>query len=373
MRKLVYKLGATLFLLGVLGASLPAETLREYTKAIKREYDISATGTTSISNKYGKVDVKTWNRNRVKIDVTIIVNASSESEAQEQFDRIDIAFSNSQTLVRAVTTIEPRKKSFWDWGGDKKADYSINYEVFLPPTNNLELSHRYGDVYVAELSGKATLAIKYANMKLDGVSDDSQVDFAYGNGAIAKAEDLSAEVSYAKLIINQAGDVDINSKYTRLTIDRAADIRSSSKYDDYNIGRIQDFHNDGKYDNINIDYAENVEVSSRYTQVNVASVQSRLDLDLHYGGADSGLSSGFTEASLVGNYTDFKLEVESGARYRMDASATYAGIVYPRAMTVTYEMEKGSSHEVKGHQGDERAGAVIKARLSYGGLKIREQ
>ncbi len=371
--KLVYKLGLALFLIGLLSTSLPAETTREYTKAIKREYDIAATGTTSISNKYGKVEVKTWNRDRVKIEVTIIVNASSESDAQEQFDRIDIAFSNSATLVKAVTTIAPKKKGFWDWGEENKADYSINYEVFLPPTNSLELFHEYGDVYVAELSGKATVAVKYANMKLEGVSDDSRVDFSYGNGSIVKAEDLSAEVSYAKLIINQAEDVDINSKYTRLTIDRAADVRSSSKYDDYSIGRIQDFHNSGKYDNINIDYASNVEVSSRYTQLNVGKVENSLDLDLHYGGASSGLSGGFREASLLGNYTDFKLEVESDARYRVDASATYAGIVYPRAMTVTYEMEKGSSHEVRAHQGDEGAESVIKARLSYGGLKIRQQ
>jgi len=88
-------------------------------------------------------------------------------------------------------------------------------------------------------------------------------------------------------------------------------------------------------------------------------------------GAKSGLSRNFREASLVGNYTDFKLEVASGAEYRIDASATYAGIVYPREMTVTYELEKGSNHELRGHQGGENAEAVINARLSYGGLKVR--
>ena len=57
----------------------------------------------------------------------------------------------------------------------------------------------------------------------------------------------------------------------------------------------------------------------------------------------------------------------------MDAAATYAGISYPRTLTVTYELEKNSSHEVKGYQGSQNAGAVINARLSYGGLKVREQ
>jgi hypothetical protein len=372
--KLVYKLGLILLFVGVCFAGLAADNLREYTKAIKREFDISPNGTTSISNKYGKVDVKTWNRNRVKIDVTIMVDASSESKAQEVFDRIDVAFSNSATSVKAVTTIEPRKKGFWDWAkGDTDNDYSINYEVFLPPTNNLELSHKYGDAFVAGLSGKVTAEIKYANLKLEGVGDDSHINLAYGNGSIARAEDLMVEVSYAKMNIQEVKDVQVTSKYTKLAIDQAADIRSSSKYDDYNLGAIRNFHNSGKYDNIDIESAENVEVSSRYSQVNAGQVDNTLDLDLQYGGARTGLGQNFREASLVGNYTDFKLNVASQANYQMDAAATYAGIVYPRALTVTYELEKGSSHEVKGHHGAANASAVIKARLSYGGLKITEQ
>lgn len=372
--KLVYKFGLALLLVGVCFTGLAADNAREYTKAIKREFDITANGTTSISNKYGKVDVKTWDRNRVKVDVTIIVDASSESQAQEVFDRIDVAFSNSTTTVKAMTTIEPRKKGFWDWAkGDDDNDYSINYEVFIPATNNLELSHKYGDAFVAELSGKVTVDIKYANIKLEGIGDDSSISLAYGNGSIIRAEDLTAEVSYGKMNIQEAKDVQLTSKYTKLAIYQAADIRSNSKYDDYNLGNIRDFNNTGKYDNIDIESAENVEVNARYSQITAGTVNNSLDLDLQYGGARTGLGQNFREASLVGNYTDFKLNVASQSNYQMDASATYAGIVYPRAMTITYELEKGSSHEVRGHHGNANAGAVIKARLSYGGLKITEQ
>jgi len=360
-----------LFCLALLSGALPAMDRQEFTKTIKREFDIAANGTTSISNKYGKVDIKTWNQNRVKIDVTIVVEASSESNAQEVFDRIDIAFSNSATNVKAITSIKPRKKGFWGGWSDDKNDYTINYEVFLPATNNLELSHRYGDAFVAAITGKALLDLKYANMKVERIGDDSQIILAYGNGSIVQAKDLLVDLSYAKLRINELEDLEITSKYSQLTADRAADVRSNTKYDDFDLGVIRDFSNSGKYDNIEIDRAEQVEVSARYTQVNVGEVNRRLDLDLQYGGAKSGLSRNFREASLVGNYTDFKLEVASGAEYRIDASATYAGIVYPREMTVTYELEKGSNHELRGHQGGENAEAVINARLSYGGLKVR--
>ncbi len=372
MMKSAFKYAIALLIGVMCTASLQAADLQEFTKTIKREFDITANGTTSLSNKYGKVDVKTWNRNRVKIDVTIIVNARNENEAQDVFDRIDIAFSNSTNTVKAVTNIQPSRKGMWNWSGDEKSDYSINYEVFLPASNNLELDHRYGDVFVAEMTGKVTAELKYANMKIEGVGDDSNIDFAYGTGSLVRARDLSVEVSYAKLNLEEARDITLSSKYTQVSINQAADVISSSKYDDYKLGTIRDFRNEGKYDNINIRSADNVAVNSKYSQVNVDEVRNSLDLDLQYGGSSSCLADGFNEASLIGSYSDFKLCVGRSANYKIDASATYAGIDYPRGLNVTYEVEKSSSHELRGYQGSEGSPSVIHARLSYGGLKVRD-
>ncbi len=369
--KSAYKFTLSLLLVGFLGTALGAALPREYSKAIKREFDITPSGTTSISNKYGKVEIKTWDRNRVKIDVTIIVNASSEKDAQKVFERIDIAFTNTANYVKAVTSIEPQKKGFWDWG-DSKNDYSINYEVFLPPTNDLELTHKYGDVYVAELSGRARLDVKYGNLKVESVGDDSYLTFGYSTGSFARARDLVAEISYSRLNIDEARDLELETKYTQLSIQRASDISCNTKYDDYEVGSARDFRNVGKYDNIDIGTAENLEVSSKYTQVNAKKIAKSLDIDMQYGGASVGLSQQFGNANLAGSYSDFKVNIDRGTRYRIEATANNAGISYPSSLNVTYELEKGSNHEVKGYTGPQEAGPMLKARLSYGGIKIRE-
>ena len=93
--KLAYKISLVFLLAGLLVTGLQAKNhYQEFTKTIKKEFDITRDGTTNIKNKYGKVDIKTWDKNRVKIDVRIVVNARSEKSAQEVFDRIDIGFSN---------------------------------------------------------------------------------------------------------------------------------------------------------------------------------------------------------------------------------------------------------------------------------------
>lgn len=379
--KLIYNFSIMLFLLtsvSMIARASDNQERREFTKVIKKEFDIAKNGTTALYNKYGKVDVKTWDNNRVKVEVTIIVNASSESAAQQVFDRIDINFFNKDNYVKAETIIESGKSSWWgDWGSsNNRSDYSINYEVYMPTSNNLELANKYGDAYVAPIEGVATVDVKYGNIKMQGVKNDAKITLGYGNGSIINAYNVTADISYSTMTFGTVRDVDITSKYCsqKIVFDKVSNIRSTTKYDTYEIGTVRELRNEGGYDNFRIGTAENVIINSKYTQVNIDKLNKLLDLDMQYGGSSVGnLSKEFTSVNLVGKYTDFKIAVESGANFSLDASTTYAGITYPSDMNVSYEKEKSSSHEVKGHLGKEGGKSVIVARLSYGGLKVRQE
>jgi hypothetical protein len=366
--KSAYSFILAFLLLGLSAQALQAAR-KEFTKVIKKEYDISPTGTTALSNKYGRIEVKTWERNRVKIGVTIVVNTSSESKAQDVFDGITINFSNSPDRVQAETEIDQKGSSWFNWGSSKN-DYAIHYEVYLPPTNNLELENKYGDVFVEALEGRGELFVKYGNFKVDQLGDDSRLNLAYGTGLLRKAGDLNGEVRYARLTLEDIKDLDIESKYSKIFIDRAGDIRSVSKYDNYELGAIRDLVNTGKYDNFSISLADKVEVNSKYTELRVDQLNRSLEVDMEYGGARvDRVSQGFTEILLEGRYSDFRIDMDSRCDFHMEAYAEYAGIRYPPDMVVEYEKEKGSSHQVRGHCGNASAG-TIRASLRYGGLKV---
>lgn len=371
MKKLVYDFTAGLLFLALLVSAAPLSAAADYTKTIKKEFDITNDGTTSITNKYGKVDIKTWDRNRVKIDVTIIVRASSESRAQEVFDRIAIDFSNSSNYVKAVTEIEPQKTSFWSWSTATKSDYSINYEVFLPPGNSLELDHKYGDAYVSALKGKGNITIKYGNLKAEGFERDANLYLGYSNGALEKTAALTADVSYGKLICNEAGDASLITKYSKIIMEQAGSIRCESKYDSYELGNIRSFKNVGKYDNIRIGKVNEIGINARYTELSLKELTQKMELEMQYGGASiEKLSRNFSSVYINGSYTGFKIGIERGSNFQFDAETNYAGIGYPSDMNVTYEYEKGSDHTVRGYIGANNASAIIKARLNYGGLKV---
>jgi len=347
------------------------QVVQEFTKTIKKEFPITATGTVDLSNKYGKVDVHSWERNRVKIDVTIVVDARSESSAQEVFDRIQIDFNNDDDFVQAETSIETNKS--W-WGGSSKSQFQINYQVYMPESCNLNLSNRYGDSNVEPIAGKADIAVKYGNFQLDGVGGDLKVYLGYGNGTVTKARNVAAEVSYSKINLNEVQDVNFETKYSKVSVDKGASIKADSRYDQFNLADVDRFNCESRYGNVEIGEAETIIAVSRYTDYKVDHLADSGDFDLEYGGLRvADLAKGFSTVVLNGRYSDFKIYVEPGASYTLDGATNYAGIAYPTEMNVTFEKDKGTSHEVKGHVGTSGARSTIKANLSYGGLKVRHK
>ncbi len=370
MKKLAFKFGLVLLLIGSFTLGLNADGKREFTKVIKKEFPIATDGTVKISNKYGKVDIRIWENPRVKIAVDIIVNAQSEENAQQVFDRIDIDFSESSSYLAATTSIKNKSNHWWN-SGMNNCDYQIDYLVYLPATVNLELDNQYGNVYVGSMHGTANISLKYCNFKLDGFNELARLGINYSTGTIDRARNVQLESNHGTIRFMEAGDMNIESKYTNIQIDKALDVISESKYDNYSIGIIREFRNEGAFDNIDVDAGEKVLINSRYSNCAIGRVEKSLDLALdNCGAVVKEVSKHFSNINLIGEYSDFRIGLEPGAIYQLDAEADYAGIGYPKALMVTYEKEKASIHEVKGHVGQDN-GPVIKARIRFGALILK--
>ena len=375
MRKSAYDLKKPLSML-LVGTMIACSlcgftTLGDFTKTIKREFDISANGTTYLSNKYGKIEVKTWDKNRVKIAVTIVVKEGSEEDAQKVFNAITVNFSNGADYVKAETAIEQIRRS-WLWD-DGKADYKINYEVYVPATINLQVDQRYGDVYLASVSGKTKLSVKYGNFKTESVGDGSNFELAYGNGTIGQAQNAYVGLSYSKLTVTEANDLTVNSAYSGLNASKLNSLTTTAKYDNYSLGTIKSLKATGMYSKFAATNAGSVNISGQYNSVSMGEISKSLDLDLNYGSCNVSFSKGLTNASVRANYTDVTMKVLPDlCCYQLDAAANYAGVRYPQAMNVTYEVQKPTSHVVKGHVGNSDA-PMIKASVNYGGIKVLSQ
>ena len=101
-------------LLLVISFSSNTLTAKEFKKNIKKEYAISPNGTVALSNKYGIINVQTWSKNQVKIEVTITVNARNQGDADFVFEKININCSKSGDYIKAKTEIRKTSSSWAD-------------------------------------------------------------------------------------------------------------------------------------------------------------------------------------------------------------------------------------------------------------------
>ena len=347
-------------------------TRKEFTQSINKEFDINNNGSVNIHNRYGRVKINTWDNNKVKIEIFITVNAKNETTAQTVFDRINVNFSNSSNYVNAETSIKAKKKSWISWWGGDNCDYTIDYEVFMPKSCHLEVKNKYGDTFVQTLESSAEISVAYGNVSMDGVQGALNLKLAYGNATIANAGKVNVQIKYSKIRLKKTKDISLQSKYSKVNIEKAKDIKSISKHDSYTIGSIHNFKNQGRYDNIDIDSAKNLTIVTKYTDLEVGYLQNSCHFDFKYGGADiDRLEQDFSEIILEGSYADFKFVIPSSAHYKLSAYGKYAGIRFPAEMDVVYEKEKGSVYEVEAYKGSKNVHSLIKAKLHYGGLRLR--
>lgn len=347
---------------------------KKFEKTIERSFDITKNGTTAISNKYGKVTIQTWEKDVVSIKVTIQAETGSEKEAQEAFDRVTIEFLSSVDKVSAKTELESKSTSWWSWDFSQ-VDYKINYEVFLPITNNLELVHKYGNFSLNELEGELTVNLSYGKGVIEKLENFGSLNLAYANINIEEADELKVIMKYSDLRIGDMNDLDIESKYSKIEIDKAKAINTISKYDHFNIGSLSDLKNSGKFDHFEIQDIRNLEILSQYTDVEVKKLGEVMDLDLKYGGGSFGLGQNFKSVIVNGEHANFRLEVEEGSQFDLFLQSKYSDIKIPQMTDFQRDIKTSSERIIEGSFTEGTTGqpkGMVKIVLQYGGLKIEE-
>lgn len=339
-------------------------------KTIERSFPLSANGQLEIKNTYGKVDIQSWNQARTEITVTITVKSRSDQKAREIMEMIAIQFDHSGDRVKAETILK-RGGSWWSSGQWKNVEFSIDYQVRMPASAMLDLTNKYGNLYIDQLTGKAVIRLAYGHLQIGTLSGDTQLTMDYSKGSIGNLGDGRLYLSYSQLKCQNGDNLEVDSKYSQLDMANAARLRFHSKYDQLRLQQVNELEIDGKYDEVTIERTDVCKIHAAYTNVEIDELGKGLRADLDYGNlAVREVAPRFHEVTLHTRYTDVKLWMNRSASYQLDARAQYTGIQVPSGFTDTERRKDGANMRLAGHQGN-RNGGVIKADIQYGSFKIQ--
>ncbi len=181
----------------------------EKRKTFSKSYSISGSDKISVNNQFGEVTINAWDKNEVKVDVTIIAKSATDNRAQEILDRISIEDSKNSKGVSFKTNMKndhiswDKKKTFKD---DKM---EINYQVYMPASNALVLSNQFGTTIVPDMKGMVDISSKFGSLTSGKLSNVKNINVEFGTALIESISNGTLVVKFSRAIINKLdGSVD---------------------------------------------------------------------------------------------------------------------------------------------------------------------
>jgi hypothetical protein len=303
----------------------------EKSKTYSKSYPIDGNDRIKLINQYGMIQVNTWDRHEVKVDVVIKAQAEDEGAAQKLLDGVHINDSKDGDEVTFRTEIDRVGGGFrfWDFGNNKKHKVQIDYTVYMPARTDLNAEDSYGGIELPDLSGKVKISSSYGSVSAENLSNP----------------DNEIEGSYGSLKAGAIGGARIDFSYGSVDIDACGPLKADLSYGSFRLGKLG---GPGEFD---ISYVDGFKIEE------LAGSFKRLKVDASYSGVTLG---------IPGNNN-----------FNFDITTTYGGFNYDdNKVTITSKNPPdgakhiGPTRNYKGRFGRDGSGDMVNIQTSYGGVNF---
>jgi hypothetical protein len=324
-----------------------------YTKDYEKKFKVNESSLVQLANKYGDMHIENWAENSVSIKVKITVNTSNKSKAESTFDKISIDFKEDGNMVSANTSITESINN---------TNFSVDYDVKMPKNINVDLSNKYGNLFVDQIDGQANISVKYGNFTINKLGRENEkptnfISVGYSSGFcnINDCGWLKLESAYSKVNIENATALIIGSKYSSLKIRKCKSIVTESKYDHpFKVGIVKNFVCTGAYSNF--------EINKLYSMLETDLKYSDLDIDE--------VDKDFESVKIVLRYGKVNMQIPTSPGYDLNAEAAYGSINYPDSKKINKIIDHTESKiwGIVGEQAKPKATVTIDSK--YGTVNI---
>lgn len=263
----------------VLGITLQAQSHTDQ-RSVSRSFPASLETTLEVMNKYGKIQVVTWDRDSVSVDVDILLTESSANKLRKLKEDVKIDFTGTNTYIIAKTVIrsesgriasELRSISNTIAGANKRME--INYMVHVPEYMDVVLSNKFGDIYMDDLEGQVDIELSNGVLKANRLEGNSAISLSFANGMIKSLGSSTMKLSYSDLVLEEVSQLDLVSKSSKLNVDSVNVLKINSRRDKLYFKHVEYFYGNGNFSQVWIyDFLRETDVYMKYGEVTVENV-----------------------------------------------------------------------------------------------------
>ena len=322
----------------------------QVSKTYTESFSVNANATLKLDNQFGKINLISWDQNKVEITVEVNVEASSEEKAQKRLNQIDVMISGSNSMVKVITELNKTSGNF-------KGEFSIDMEIKAPASMILDLNNEFGDVVITEWDGPAEINIEFGSLTANKfTSDQVSINLEFSKGSIG--------------ILNKAEiDVEYGDKFT---LDKAKELDISGEFSNIDIGTVERIIIDCEYGDFELDQANQVDFEGEFTAFTLGKLYKRGEFRSEYGAIKIGfVSKSFEELVLNNSFSGIKVYFEKGSSFDFDLSSEFGGISVMSGASIKIDKEGIGEHYMKGYYGSEDNRSKVTAESEYGEISLK--
>ena len=260
---------------------------RSETKSFKIEDGVEL----KVVNKSGRIQLIPWTKDSIKFEVNIEVRAKKEDKAISTLNNIDIDFVSFRSYIESKTSFTG-EGSFWGgvkdktgnvFSGDNKTQ--IDYKIYLPATVHINIENKYGDIFMEDQLGRATISLSNGDLKARSFKGPTSITLSFAYANIKEIANGSISMDHrSELQLEEADELKIDSRSSRITIGTIKKLEIKSHRDKYLVKNVKSLTTDNNYTYLEINtLGQYLSVNAKYGSVDINGIESevkRLDFNV---------------------------------------------------------------------------------------------
>lgn len=270
----------------------------ELHRTLIKSYAVTANDALSINNHFGDVSVALWDRNELRVEISIMSASDDPDRAKRALDAVTIDEQRNGNEYGFKTVIGDAFSK-----GVKRNDRSTNqlrvdYRISMPKANALTIRNKFGNVTLPNFSAPLTVDSQFGNVYGSALSNAlTKINASFGNVTIRDVQNGNVKMSFGDLDINTGNVLSIVQEYGKLRIGQTNRVDARVSYADAVIGAIR----------------QSGTLKMNYTKL------FRLDQ----------LAASADQLNVVANFSTVALPVQPQTNCDFDVTVTHGGFSYP--------------------------------------------
>ncbi len=342
------RLSRQLILLFVIlfSGSITAQAQFTETREFVKRFKVNPEQSIEITNKYGKIELITWEKDSVVFEVKMKVEEKKLSRLDKALDNIDFDFTESQHYLIGRTIADKNRShlgseflKFKETLLQTDGSVEIDYKVWLPATNPLKVENKFGDIYMDDYQGELEIRLSNGKLKAHDFNNRTRLFLNFADAMINNMSSGNIESNYSDVYIKNGNQISYSGKSSEVEIIELKSLTIDSRRDKFRIRRIGMLEAKGNFSNFRItDLLERATFRMVYGDLEVENVMSD-----------------FEDIRIESKSTDISLYFPAESEFGFEIKETKAEVDLPREVEIVERNEidhKEGTFRVQGHFGE---------------------